>query len=174
MTRKSDDGEITFFPEQQQQTFTALLAELPERIVETRFHCGQSGKIMRLTINSPTRSRLVYLHYHPDRGGNHVIAKTESSEALNVPRLFLMLQVPRWDDHPTYTPALNDEMRLVLGCSRRLPSLVGRNDFYDLTVGLADAVDRIETIWTRHSFDLDSWCNTFPASLFKSENNPSF
>ncbi|MDD3119193.1 MAG: hypothetical protein PHQ27_08450 [Victivallales bacterium] len=153
-----------FFPElPQQRLFLALVGQYPEQIIATHYRCHGNLQVLQLTINlHQPQARRVFLHYHPQIFGDHIVARAESTRTVTTPRLFLALQLSRWDERPVYTAALNDEMRLVLGCSRRMEAMTAPEDFFELTLGLAEALDHIEEVWKHRQIFSGLWCHHHP------------
>ncbi len=91
-------------------------------------------------------ARTVFLKNDTITDGQYIIALTKLDYPAEFRCAHLLLTLMGWEGRPIYTPAFRDDMTPVLGCSRRRTLLTDIQEFYDMTIGLAEAMDKIDSV----------------------------
>jgi len=136
-----------FFETEQGSLFHEFLELYHDRIESIKYvpfgpHAGLS-----LTINGfGTEARTVSLKHDSITDGQYIIALAKLDRPVEPGSAHLLLTLMGWEGRPIYTPAFRDDMTPVLGCSRRRELLTDIHEFYDMTIGLAEAIDKIDSV----------------------------
>ncbi len=136
-----------FFGAKQRSLFHEFLELYQDRIDSIKYTPFGPAKGLKLRINcfSPD-VRTVSLKYDTITDGQYIIALTKLDQPAEQSSANLLLTLMGWEGRPIYTPAFRDDMTPVLGCSRRRDLLTDRQEFYDMTIGLAEAIDKIDSV----------------------------
>ncbi len=89
---------------------------------------------------------------------NYLTAATDAGSLALSNTMQMVLTLMGHAEIPVYTAALARDSRLILGASSRSDMLDFR-EFYKLTIGLAEAAQRISEAFLAASVYPESWCN---------------
>jgi len=136
-----------FFETKQGTLFHEFLELYRDRIESIKFIPFGPCAGLKLKINCfGPDARTVSLKHDSITDGQYIIALTKLDKPVDAGSANLLLTLMGWEGRPIYTPAFRDDMTPVLGCSRRRDRLTDLQDFYDMTIGLAEAIDKIDSV----------------------------
>ncbi len=144
---QADSKPDEFFRQKQRLLFHEFIELYHDCIESIEYTAFGPEKGLKLKINCfSSDPRTVFLKYDTITNGKYIIAQT----ALDYPARFnsaqLLLTLMGWEGRPIYTPAFRNDMTPILGCSRRRDLLTDLQEFYDMTIGLAEAIDKIDSV----------------------------
>jgi len=136
-----------FFETDQGSLFHEFLEQYRDRIESIKYipFGPQAGLSLKINCFGP-EARTVSLKYDTITDGQYIIALTRLDQPVEIGSAHLLLTLMGWEGRPIYTPAFRDDMTPVLGCSRRRDRLSDLQEFYDMTIGLAEAIDKIDAV----------------------------
>ena len=152
---EQDIGEF-FATEALRNIYQEFTRAYPGRILSGC--CQNEAESRRLSLDidlSGGRSRRVWLTALD--GEERLNAMTDAGTVPSDTILRLTLTLMGYSRHPIYTPALAAGARLMLGCSVRT-RLLDQQELHKLTVGLAEAAQRLEDAFLCNSVYPESWC----------------
>ncbi len=136
-----------FFGEKQGSLFHEFLELYRDCIESIKYTPFGPEEGLKITINCfGPDSRTVSLKNDTITDGQYIIALTKLDQPVGIGSAHLLLTLMGWEGRPIYTPAFRDDMTPVLGCSRRRDRLTDIQEFYDMTIGLAEAMDKIDSV----------------------------
>ncbi len=136
-----------FFETKQGSLFHKFLELYRDRINSIKYTPFGPKEGLELKINCfGPDARTVFLKNDTVTDGQYIIAITKLDYSAELSSAHLLLTLMGWEGRPIYTPAFRDDMTPVLGCSRRRDLLTDIHEFYDITIGLAEAMDKIDSV----------------------------
>ncbi len=144
---RADSKPEEFFKMKQRSLFHEFLELYHDRIEGVKYTPFGPEEGLKIKINcfSP-ESRTVSLKYDTITDGKYIIALAKLDRPVDVGSAHLLLTLMGWEGRPIYTLAFRDNMTPVLGCSRRRDLLNDIQELYDMTIGLAEAIDKIDSV----------------------------
>lgn len=144
---QTDSKPEEFFDTEQCSLFHKFLELYKDRIEDIKYIPFGPEKGLKIKINCfGSTARTVSLKYDTITDGDYIIALTKLDEPAELVSAHLLLTLMGWEGRPIYTPAFRDDMTPVLGCSRRRDLLTDIHEFYDMTIGLAESIDKIDSV----------------------------
>ncbi len=136
-----------FFGTEKHSLFHEFLEIYHDRIESVKYtpFGPEEGLALRINCFGPD-ARTVSLKNDTITDGQYIIALTKLDYPAESRSAHLLLTLMGWEGRPIYTPAFRDDMTPVLGCSRRRNQLTDIQEFYDMTIGLAEAMEKIDSV----------------------------